>query len=136
VPARKLRADAMGDFDQNLGFGRLIVDRVYGVEAQSVEEIFVQPVKRALDEELPYRLLFKGDRRTPGRMALGMEEIRGILRQVVSFGSEVVVDDVEQNHEALAVRGVDEGFHVLRLAISTVRCIGQNAVIAPAALAG
>lgn len=47
----------------------------------------------------------------------------------------MIVDDVEQDHHVEAVRRVDQSPELVGRPIGMVRRIGQNAVIAPAALA-
>ena len=48
----------------------------------------------------------------------------------------MVVDDVEQHGQALAVGGVDEPLQALRAAVGLVRGADVDAVVAPAVAAG
>ena len=48
----------------------------------------------------------------------------------------MIVDDVEEHHDAAQVRFVDQPFEVVRRAVGVVRRIPQDAVVAPVPLAG
>ena len=76
------------------------------------------------------------DRRAPRRLVPLGEELRRVRVQVVAFGAEVVVDDVEQHHEPARVRGVDEALQILGRAVGRVGRELQHAVVAPVAAAG
>ena len=60
------------------------------------------------------------------------EVVRGELAEVVAVGAEVVVDDVEDDGEAVAVRLVHEAAQVVGLAVETRGGEEVDAVIAPA----
>ncbi len=89
-----------------------------------------------LDEVAPHGVPLERQGGAPGRVALGMEEGRRDARQDISDRAEVIVDDVEQDHDSMAVRRVDQRLQIVRRAIGRVWCIMQHAVIAPAALSG
>ena len=72
----------------------------------------------------------------PGRGDVVAEEARRIGGEIVPVRPEVVVDDVEEDHQAEAVRGVDQRLQLVRRAVGGVGREGQHAVIAPVALAG
>jgi hypothetical protein len=42
------------------------------------------------------------------------EEVRGIEVQVVALGTEVVVDDIEEDHQAPGVGRLDQDLEILR----------------------
>jgi len=125
----------LGQFDEDMPLAG-IVDLVDGVEPQAVETIVLNPVKGVPDEVIPHGPFLEGDGRAPGRVTLGVEEGRRDARQDVPDRAEVVVDDVEQDHDAMGMGGVDEGLQVVRRAIGRVRRIEEHAVIAPSAPAG
>ncbi len=56
--------------------------------------------------------------------------------EVVPVRAEMIVDDVEDHHQAALMGGIDEPLQAFRAAIGAVRRIKQHAVIAPAAFAG
>jgi hypothetical protein len=89
-----------------------------------------------VDEIAPNRLLGEIEGHTPGRLPLGVEEARRIVRQVVFLRSEVVVDDVEIDRDAVCMGHIDKGLHVVGRTVGTVGRIMEHAVIAPAAGAG
>jgi hypothetical protein len=79
--------------DSGRGYGR-------SHRAQAVETVVLEPVERVLDEEPAHRRLLVGDGGAPGRVAVRVEEARRIGAEIVPVGAEVVVDDVEQDHQA------------------------------------
>ena len=62
--------------------------------------------------------------------------MRRVGVKIVPIRSEVIVDDVEEDHQTALMRGVDQLLQPFGPAIGHVRRIEQNAVIAPAARAG
>jgi hypothetical protein len=132
VAAGDAAAYRFGDLLQKRLF-RLMLDLVDRVETQSVEAVFLQPEERILDEEVAHRALLIGDRRSPGCLSLGMKELRRVEAEIVPVRSEMVVDDVEEQHESALVGLVDEPLQPLRSAIDAVRRVEEHAVIAPAA---
>ena len=61
------------------------------------------------------------DRRAPGRLVPVGEGMRRDGVEVGALGPEMVVDDVEQDHQAARVGGVDQRLQVLRPAIGGIR---------------
>jgi hypothetical protein len=120
--------------DQKLRLGG-IADLVDGVEPQTVHAELREPVERVLDEEAPHGALRVVDPGAPRRVPGGVEERRRVGVEVIPLRSEVVVDHVEKHHEPPRVRGVDKRPQVVRSAVGGMRGIGQDAVIAPAAVA-
>ena len=64
------------------------------------------------------------------------KHLRRIERQIISVGAEMIVDDVEKNHQPEAVRGVDQRLEIVGRAVAAVRRKRQHAVVAPIARAG
>ena len=64
------------------------------------------------------------------------EVVRGELAEIVAVGAEVVVDDVEDDGEAVAMRLVHEAAQVVGLAVDMRGGEEVDAVIAPAEAAG
>jgi hypothetical protein len=88
-------------------------DRVRGVHAQAVEAVFLQPVARIAGEKIcALRDLREVDGAAPGGGLAVLEEAGRVVVQVVAVGAEVVVDHVEQHHQAQAVGGVDEALEM------------------------
>ena len=76
------------------------------------------------------------DRRPPRRRHVLAEELRRIAREIVPVRPEVVVDDVEEDHQPVVVRGVDQRLEIVGRAVGAIRRERQHAVIAPVARAG
>src|SRR3546814_12484193 len=93
--------------------------------SQAVEAIFVQPVQCVVNEELAYRPAPEVDRRAPRCMAIFGEEIRCVGMQVIAVRSEVVVDDIDEAHQAERVRRVDQLLWFIRRAVGSVRRLRQ-----------
>src|SRR6516162_8223432 len=115
-----------------------VVDLMNRVEPQPVDVIFGQPVQRIVDEESSYSIALRAveiDRRAP-RRAIAIGEEPAILAEVITFRTEMVVNDVEHDRESLAMACVDEPLESERPAIRCMRRVKIGAVIAPVASAG
>src|SRR3954468_8985144 len=66
-----------------------------------------------------------------GRVAVG-EVVFGKLLEVIAVRPEVVINRIENDADADAVRAVNETAEIIRLAIQMRRRIPVNAVVAPA----
>src|SRR3954454_6275998 len=109
-------------------------DGMYGVQPKPVEAIFVQPVQRILDgvrADFRYAVI---DRAAPWSLRFG-KEIRSVAGQIVSLGSEVIVDDVEEHHQSSQMRLIDQGLEIVGPAINAVGCVPQDAIVSPIARA-
>ena len=115
----------------------VVLDRVHRVEPQPVEMELLDPERGVLDHEFAHRFRALGvvvHRRAPGRVMQIVED-RRIGGEVVAVGAEVVIDHVEQHHDAAGVRGVDQRFQIVGVAVAGIRREQQHAVIAPVAAA-
>ena len=124
-----------GDLLQDVG-PRIVADRIHRVVAQTVEAVFLEPVERIVDKEvahLPAAFAVEVDRLAPQGLVAAAEKGRRIRVQQVALGSEMVVHDVEENHQALSVRGLHEMLQIVRRAIARVGRERQYAVVAPVA---
>ncbi len=131
------RLHLFGDLVDHVRRG-VVDDGVNGVEAQPVEVVFLQPVERVVNGEGAQERRVSAvvvEAGAPGGLvALG--EDRAEEREVIPLGTEVIVDDVEQHLDPVAVRRVHEQLQVLRPAVGGVGGEGQHAVVAPVAPAG
>ncbi len=128
----------VADFLDDVG-RTVVADRVDGVEAQAVEAEFLDPVERVVDEEIAHGtgiVAVEVDRCAPGRMVARVEEFRAVAVQVVAFGAEVVVNDVEEDHQVARMGGIDQALEVFGGTVGSVGGEGQHAIVAPAAAAG
>src|ERR1700730_2145318 len=97
--------DRLAYFADDVGRA-FVVNRVHGVEAQSVEMKLLQPVKRVVYEKIAHRPALRAveiNGCAPRRLAAVGEEIASDCRQVIPLGAKVVVDDVEKNGETARV---------------------------------
>ena len=53
------------------------------------------------------------------------------LRKIIPVRPEVIVDDIEDHHQSALMRGIDQGFQILRPPIAGVRRKEQHAVVTP-----
>ena len=75
------------------------------------------------------------DGRAPGGPVV-VGEVGAELAQVVALRAEVVVDDVEEDRQAVRVAGVDQPLQPVRPAVAVLGGVGEDAVVAPVAAAG
>ena len=115
APAHRL-ADLVDDV------GRAVVeDGMNRIEAQPVEMKFVEPVERVVDEEIahwPAPRPGEVDRGPPRRLVALGKKIGRVPRQIISFRSEMIVDDIEEHGEAAGVAGFDQRLQPLRRAVT------------------
>ena len=135
VPVGEPAPDLARHLDED-GFVASVPNVVDGVEPQTVETKFLQPIEHIVDEELTHRLALEGDGAAPRRAALRIEEVRRVEMEIIPLRPEMIIDDVEHDHEPALVSRIDQTLQTVRAAISRVRRIEQHAVIAPAAIAG
>ncbi len=60
-----------------------------------------------------------------------IREIRTIFVEIVSLGTEVVIDDIETYRELLCVRGVDQLLKITRSSVAVLHRERENPVVAP-----
>ncbi len=135
APGLQLGADETRDLGQDVRPAR-VGDGVHGIEAQAVDAEDLQPVEHVLGEEAPDLGPAEVDRLAPRRVPVVGEEVRRVGAEEVPLGTEVVVDDVEKDHQPAAVRGVDETGEGLGAAVGTVGREVEHPVIAPVTGAG
>src|SRR5918993_2636061 len=110
------------------------VDRV---EPEPIEVIVTQPHQGVVAEESADFVASRAveiHRIAPGRV-MAMSEVRPEPAQVISSRPEVVVYDVENHRETMAVAGVDQPFEILRTPIGMMRGEQVDPVVSPAARA-
>ena len=165
-PGRVAAPAAVGGLPHHLGvvharFGdhdRALVDRVHAagergdevlragvhqrvdrVEAQAVEVEVADPALGGLEDPLADGVragVVEVHRLAPRRRVLVRQVGAEGLHRLHAGGAEVVVDDVEDDREALGVGGVDEAREVVRGAVGRVGRVEVDAVVAPAVVAG
>ena len=105
-----------------------------GVEPKPVEMKLFDPIFSVLDEEVAHGSRLgpvKLDRVAPWRLVPVGEEVWRIKPEEVPFGTEVVVNDVEQYRDSALVRSLDKGLEVLGSSVARVRGVRKGSVVAP-----
>ncbi|RKO96300.1 hypothetical protein CAUPRSCDRAFT_12007 [Caulochytrium protostelioides] len=111
----------------------LIDERVHRVEAQAVDVEVAEPHRNVVQDVAPDRVRLVAvqvQRGTPGRLVL-VVEVGRIRAQIRAGGPEMVVDDIEDDGEAVSVGGVDEAAQPARAPVGLVDGIPRDAVVAP-----
>src|ERR671931_16225 len=108
--ARALRVDALGELREDMPWG-VVVDGEDGVEPEPVDPIVPNPRAGVLDRPLTHGGLRVIERVAPGSLeAIGEPRAEGGERRA---GTDVVIDDIEDHGELLAMRRVDEAGEAL-----------------------
>lgn len=115
-----------------------IKHRLHGVESQAVDVKVGDPLASRIEEESPHRfavatVVVHG--LTPRRV-ITTREVRPEAARVISLGTEMVVDHVEQHAEALLMSRIDELLQPVRTAVGVLHGVWMHAVVAPIARAG
>src|SRR5258706_2479008 len=100
--------------------------------------VFGQPVERVLDEEVPHGTAFgpiKVDGTTPRSAVAVGKHLWRIRIKVISFRAKVVVDDIQQDHDAPTMGALNKLLEILGTAIVAIGREGVDAVVAPISLA-
>src|SRR5690606_25814362 len=80
-----------------------IRQRMHRIETQTVEAILTQPIQGVFREESPDFRLAEIDCRSPRRVHVSTKKIWSVRIQVVSVRPEMVINHVEEHHDAHAV---------------------------------
>src|SRR5580692_10178224 len=110
----KAIANGFSEFGQDTGLG-IIDDGMNGIEAEGVKVIFIEPVKRVVNEEIADRAAVGSvevDGVAPRRVMTVGEELWCVLVQVIAFRTEVGVDNVEEDHQAVGMGGLDQALEI------------------------
>ncbi len=113
---------------------RVVPDGIYRIQPQAVEVVFLRPVEGVVDEEAAHRLAagaIEVEGCPPGGVMVFGEKLRGILVQEIALGTKMVVHHIQQDHQPLVVRRLDQVLQVLRPAIAAVRGEGEHSVVGP-----
>src|ERR1700759_887455 len=119
--------------------GRIVRNGVRCVESKAVQVELFHPVEWVLRE-------MSADGRgvrtiqvkssAPWGMVRGIKVVIGIGTHVVSVGSKMVVDHIENDCQARLVGGVYQGPQVVRFAVRSRRRIDRHAVVSPVPVSG
>ena len=109
---------------------------VHRIQAQGIDMELSDPVEGVFDEEPAHLVAVRAvevQRRPPGG-AVGIGKVGAEVRKVISFRSEVVVDDVQNNSQLLLVAGVDQPLQSDRPTIGALHGKGIDPVVTPVAM--
>src|SRR5712691_7828887 len=107
--------DGLTNFADDVGLA-LIENRVDGIKAEAVEAEFLQPIERVVYEKIAHWPVMRSgeiNRGAPWRLVAVGKEIWSDCRQIITLGTEVVVDDVQKDCEAAGVTRLDEALQVV-----------------------
>src|SRR6266446_5598456 len=82
-------------------------DGMNGIEPKTIETIAFEPVECITDREGPHLWNVIIDGVAPRRMSRG-EDCRRVMVEIVTFRTEMIVDDVEKHHKPASMRFVDQ----------------------------
>ncbi len=125
----------VGQFAQKR-LSRHVEDRMHRVEPQGVDVKFIDPLQRVGDKIAAHFIAFVAveiERRSP-RSLVAVGEIGAEIAEVISLGTQMVVDHVQHYGQAARVTGIDQSLEPGCSAIRMLRGERINAVIAPIAL--
>src|SRR5262249_30475657 len=94
-------------------------DGMNGIEPKTVETIALEPVERVTDREGPHLWNVIIDGVAPRRMSRG-GECRRVMVEIVTFRTEMIVNDIEKHHEPVRMRCVDQRSQIIRPPIGAV----------------
>src|SRR5271170_2303772 len=115
-----------------------IVDAIDGVQAQAIDAKFFQPIQGVGDEKIAdWSALraVKVERGSP-RRAIARGEVAAKLAEVISLRAKMVVNHIENHGQPASMSGIDQALQAGRSAITILRRVNVDAVVAPVARAG
>jgi hypothetical protein len=124
-----------GEFLQKR-LGGSIHDTVDGVDSESIDVELGYPRKSVFDEIATYFIAvrpIKVEGWPPRDMVL-LGKIRAEVSEVIPFGAEVIIDDIQNNRDSLPVAGVNEPFEACGSTVGTVDGERIHTIIAPVAI--
>src|ERR1700683_81673 len=98
----------IGDFSEDVGRG-VVNNGMNRVQSDSVEMIFGQPMHRVMNEEVADSAALGSieiDCVAPWSLVPAGKKLRRIRVQIISFRAEVVVDNIQQDHQPAIVRAL------------------------------
>ena len=120
------------------GPSRRIDDGVDRIEAKGINVEVGNPLQGIFDEiaaNLVAHATVEIDGFAP-RRPVQIREIRTEVRQVISLGAEVVVNDIEHHGDSLLMARVDKFLERGRAAVRRLDRIGIDAVVSPVTVSG
>ena len=128
---------SLGNFGDDVP-RRIVTNGLHGVQAQTIQMIFREPVDGIIDDEAPHAIASFAvviDRLTP-RSLVARGEVWPKQTEVIALVAEMVVDHIQNDGKAAAMSLVDEAAERFRPAVAGLHGIEPDAVVAPVAAAG
>ena len=138
MPAGCCHAYPLGKFLQQV-LRAVVEDGVHRIQPQAVEVELRDPVEGVVDHEFAHRTAVRPveiDRRAPRCLVTIGKGLRRDRVDIGALGTEMVVDDIEQNHQPTGVGGFDQRLQVLGPPVGRIRSERQHPVVAPVPAAG
>ena len=105
------------------------------VQPERVHVILGDPVERIADNKVPDLVAVRSvvvHRVAPGR-PVAIREVGTEVGQIISFGSKMVVDDIQNDGKPCGMAGIDQPLQPLRPTVGRVGRVEVRPVIAPIA---
>src|SRR5260370_12532458 len=91
------------------------------IEAQTVEAILDQPVQRVFDKKTSDLIAAEIDRAAPWCCDVRAKHFGRVHMQIISVGSKMVVDDIQENHQATIVSSGNQTLQLVRRTLNAFR---------------
>jgi len=117
---------------------RVVGNCVDGVEAKSVKVIFVEPIESVMYEEIANDaavLAVKIDAIAPRSVMPCSKKLGSIGVEIVPFRAEMVVDDVEQDHQSPVMGRLYQTFKIFGAPVTGVGGEFEYSIVSPIASA-
>ena len=115
-----------------------VEDGVNRVQPQTVHAKITHPHPRVVDDKLPHGIAVRAvvvDGPAP-RSAVAIGKVGAVVGKVVSFGTEMVMDHVENHGQPGLVGGVDQPLQRPRPAVAVLHRIRIDGIVTPITVAG
>ena len=118
--------------------GTKIVDGVDRIEPQAIEMKLFHPHAGVVQNEIAHGVgagTIEVDGQSPRRL-VAVGEVGPELGEVIAFGPEVVVNDIEKDRQPGRVAGIDQLLQTVRSAVAILRGVRKYAIVTPVPAAG
>src|SRR5258708_38969129 len=97
---------------------------MHGIQPQTVEMIFSQPVERIINEEIPDNPVFRAvevDAVAPWRAVTIGKKLWRVGPKIISFRAKMVVNNIQQNYHSSLVGSFNQLVEVIGPTVSAIR---------------
>src|SRR5271166_7157692 len=113
---------------------RIVQDEVSRIQPETVDVEFIHPIYGIFREQLADGLCARRVQIkccAPWRVMGSVEVVIGICAHVVSVGSEMVVNDIQDDGYARCMRGIHEGSESIRSPVGSRWRVNGHTVVTP-----